>query len=254
MSRRTAVLTSLLALLLLPAAPASAKPLTKPTWLSHTTITEYFPVPESWFDGRPVAAPGLPGKHRVDWLYSARGLSMEGDGVGLDGRRYHVESVGSAGWINASGKRTTPTKDGWSNGRPFWRDGGFWRNGAKRPTYPLAAGGWFAGVGRALVRLGGISFGTGPSRPLTYYASVAVDPRLIPLGSRIWIPAYVGVGGSDGWFVAADTGGAIQGRHLDVYRPAPDEPGGGEYLADARVRVYPPGTGGRVPATTASVR
>lgn len=255
MPRRLALPWALLAALLLPAAAAPAKPLTKPTWLSRTTITEYFPVPESWFDGKAIAAPGLPGRHRVDWLYSARGLSMEGDGVGLDGRRYHIESVGSAGWINASGRRTRPTKRGWSHGRPFWRAGGYWRNGSRQPTYPLAAGGWFAGVGRALVAISGITFGAGPSRPLDYYASVAVDPSLIPLGSRIWIPAYRGVGGSNGWFVAADTGGAIQGRHLDVYRPAPATEGdGGTFTADARVRVFPPGTGGRTPATTTSAR
>jgi 3D (Asp-Asp-Asp) domain-containing protein len=248
MSRRSALPWALVVALLVPATSASAKPLTKPTWLSRTSITEYFPVPESWFDGKAIAAPGIPGKHRVDWLYSARGLSMEGDGVGLDGRRYHIESTGSTGWINAAGKRTKPTKNGWSHGRPFWRAGGYWRNTAKQPTYPLASGGWFAGVGRALVAVSGITFGSGPSRPLQYYASVAVDPELIPLGSRIWIPAYKGVGGSNGWFVAADVGGAIQGRHLDVYRPAPGSPeDSGNALDGARVRVYPPGTGGQLP-------
>ena len=56
-------------------------------WLGGFELTEYYPALESWFTGRPVSAPGLSGAHRIDWLYSARGLSMEGDGIGLDGTR-----------------------------------------------------------------------------------------------------------------------------------------------------------------------
>ncbi len=65
----------------------------------------------------------------------------------------------------------------------------------------------------------GISFAPGPSRPLSYLRSVAVDPRTIPEGSHIYIPAYASVNG--GWFEADDTGGAIIGRHIDVFRPPP---------------------------------
>lgn len=38
---------------------------------------------------------------------------------------------------------------------------------------------------------------------------VAVDPDLIPLGSRLWIPGY-------GHAVADDIGGAIKGHHVDI--------------------------------------
>jgi len=38
---------------------------------------------------------------------------------------------------------------------------------------------------------------------------VAVDPGLIPLGSRLWIPGY-------GHAVADDIGGAIKGHHVDI--------------------------------------
>ena len=52
--------------------------------------------------------------------------------------------------------------------------------------------------------------------------------------------AYRTFGG--GWFLAQDTGGAIKGRHVDVYRPAPATPADeGRYLTDQRIFVIPPG-------------
>ena len=40
----------------------------------------------------------------------------------------------------------------------------------------------------------------------------AVDPRVIPLGSQVYVPGY-------GWAVAEDTGGLIRGARVDVYIP-----------------------------------
>ena len=77
-------------------------------WVRGVTVTEYWPAPESWFVGRLVAAPGLPGLHRIDWLYSATGLSMEGEGIGLDGQLYHIQSLGDGGWVTASGPLHRP--------------------------------------------------------------------------------------------------------------------------------------------------
>jgi 3D (Asp-Asp-Asp) domain-containing protein len=80
----------------------------------------------------------------------------------------------------------------------------------------------------------------GTALPLRFYQSVAVDPRVIPLGSRVYIPAYRN-DGQGGWFVAQDTGGAIKGHHIDVYRPPPPVKGtGGQYLAHQRVLVIKP--------------
>jgi 3D (Asp-Asp-Asp) domain-containing protein len=38
---------------------------------------------------------------------------------------------------------------------------------------------------------------------------VAVDPSVIPLGARVWVPGY-------GHAEADDTGGAIYGRRIDL--------------------------------------
>ncbi len=208
-------------------------------WLGGFELTEYYPALESWFTGRPVSAPGLSGPHRIDWLYSARGLSMEGDGIGLDGRQYHIANLGSGGWLTAGGG--TGAKFGVGADAPFWRTGGFWRSTSGQLTFPLANGNWSAGVGvRYVAPPAGISFAPGPSRPLSYLRSVAVDPRTIPEGSHIYIPAYASVNG--GWFEADDTGGAIVGRHIDVFRPPPANPADqGNFATGQRVYIVAPG-------------
>jgi hypothetical protein len=211
-------------------------------WLGGFELTEYYPALESWFAGRPVSAPGLSARHRIDWLYSARGLSMEGDGIGLDGRRYHIADLGAGGWLTAAG--SPGAKFGVGADAPFWRTGGFWRSSTGQLTFPLANGDWSAGVGvRYVPPPAGISFAPGPSRPLSYLRSVAVDPRTIPEGSHIYIPAYASVNG--GWFEADDTGGAIVGRHIDVFRPPPANPATGShppnFATGQRVYIVAPG-------------
>lgn len=69
-------------------------------------------------------------------------------------------------------------------------------------------------------------YGTGSrSNPLIPYFTLATDPKVIPFGTKVFIPAAVGVKffleGSerihDGYFQAGDTGGAIKGNHVDVF-------------------------------------
>ncbi len=241
--RRHALLLASLALGGVAASPpaAHARPLSKAGWLHHVEVTEYYPAPESWFVGQPVAAPGLPGKHRIDWLYSASGVSMEGEGLGLDGRLYHIDALGQGGWVDGRGRPTEPGTDGWSGGPPVWRDGAYWLTHSHLLTFPLAAGGWSSGTGKHYVPLPGVSFKPGPSKPLHYWRSIAVDPSLVPLGSLVYIAAYAKTPGH-GWFRAQDVGGAIIGRHVDVYRspPAQTDMGGG-LLTGQRIYVIPPG-------------
>lgn len=42
---------------------------------------------------------------------------------------------------------------------------------------------------------------------------IAVDPRIIPLGTRVWVEGY-------GEAIAGDTGGAIKGNKIDVFIPS----------------------------------
>ena len=44
---------------------------------------------------------------------------------------------------------------------------------------------------------------------------IAVDPRVIPLGTKVWVEGY-------GTAIAADTGGAIKGNKIDVFIPTKD--------------------------------
>lgn len=53
----------------------------------------------------------------------------------------------------------------------------------------------------------GINVGANPSMKL-----IAVDPRVIPLGSKVWVEGY-------GIAIAGDTGGAIKGHKIDVLVP-----------------------------------
>ncbi len=233
-------LLALAAALLLPAG-AAAKPIAKARWLGDVAVTEYYPVPEAWFVGKPVAVPGLTTKHRVDWLYSAQGVSMQGTGIALDGSLVHIDALGSGGWVTDKGRPSIAGKGGWAGGPPYWRAGAYWLAKGHELTFPLEAGGWSNGKGRRYVQLPGVTFAPGASKPLQYYRSIAVDPDLIPLGSRVYIDAYRHTAGH-GWFVAADVGGAIVGRHVDVYRPPPASPfAGAGSLAGDRIYVIPPG-------------
>lgn len=220
-------------------------PIATPTWLTNFILTEYWAVPEKWFRGRKVKAPGTNTWHRIDFLYSAQGVAMEGDGIALNGQHIHWRSGGS-GWINKYGRR----------GGYHWLGEMYWLNRRGEVTFPLEAGGWANGDckrdpkrGNRCSRVKGqgpTRFGAGASRGasgvgLRPLRSIAVDPRVISYRSAVYLPAY-DTRTTDGWFCAADTGGAIKGRHIDVYRTAPRTANSGMTRRGQRVRVLPPAT------------
>jgi 3D (Asp-Asp-Asp) domain-containing protein len=66
------------------------------------------------------------------------------------------------------------------------------------------------------------------SRPGT----VAADPAVLPLGSRIRV---VGAGNYSGEYSVEDTGSKVIGRHIDIYMPTNRE---AKRFGKQRVRVY----------------
>jgi 3D (Asp-Asp-Asp) domain-containing protein len=62
--------------------------------------------------------------------------------------------------------------------------------------------------------------GTGASGKWSHPGTVAADRKVLPLNSRIRI---YGAGGYSGDYIVEDTGGKVDGHHIDVYIPSPAE-------------------------------
>lgn len=58
--------------------------------------------------------------------------------------------------------------------------------------------------------------GVTPVRNPKGLSTIAVDPSIIPLGSKVYIPGY-------GEAIAADTGGAIKGHRIDLFLNSENE-------------------------------
>ena len=60
------------------------------------------------------------------------------------------------------------------------------------------------------------AMGLKPVRDPGGISTIAVDPSVIPLGSKVYIPGY-------GYAIASDTGGVIKGNIIDLYQNSHDE-------------------------------
>jgi 3D (Asp-Asp-Asp) domain-containing protein len=54
------------------------------------------------------------------------------------------------------------------------------------------------------------AMGIKPTRDPNGLSTIAVDPSVLPLGSKVYIPGY-------GYAICSDTGGAIKGNKIDVF-------------------------------------
>ena len=119
-------------------------------------------------------------------------------------------SDGDDDWYQIS---TSGSSTGWSLGRYLAGNGNastLPSDGAQR-TFVAKLTAYANGVG-GVAKNAKTATGTAPR-----YGVIAVDPKVIPLGSAVLIEGYEGV------FVAEDTGGAIKGAAVDIWLPNASE-------------------------------
>jgi peptidoglycan DL-endopeptidase CwlO len=75
-------------------------------------------------------------------------------------------------------------------------------NESYKATYTMTATAYAGGTLTAM--------GLKPVRDPEGLSTIAVDPKVIPLGTKVYIPGY-------GYAICSDTGGAIKGNKIDLY-------------------------------------
>jgi 3D (Asp-Asp-Asp) domain-containing protein len=232
--------TALLLTLAVAAPSASAA-----TSLGDFQLTYYWFAAESGFVGAKLKAPGIAGTYREDFLYSARGVPMEGTGTAASGAHVHYAGTHGGYWVTKAGVKTVPGASGWSNGAPYWRDGG-WRTVAGAVTFQRVDGTWVNGTGKTKLPYHD-DFGSGEGTDVTEWLSIATDLRVIARGTHVYVPQLAG-SPAHGCFRADDTGGAIIGTHIDVFVPQTNLgplPVKGEVMTLAAGEACPPLTAPR---------
>jgi 3D (Asp-Asp-Asp) domain-containing protein len=144
------------------------------------------------FDGRAAAQDLPPATEHI-----AHTASVQAD-LGRATRHARDSFVAALAERNATVNRGAPSRSARSD------------RGAVVPLTP-ASGGF---LGTFTITCYALRGRTASGRPVSTDV-VAVDPRVIPLGSRIMI-------GGIGLRTASDTGGSIRGRRLDIWMPSVD--------------------------------
>ena len=156
-----------------------------------------------------VRVTGIPGRHPRTGCSAPR-VADAGRGHRVERPRLSLPGPYDLGWVNRMGRRTAPCT------RP-----GLWTTAAVPAL----------GAGSRAVR-------TGHSRTLVYWKSAAVDRRVIPFGSRIFMQALCSTPAPAG--LSPRHRGAIGGAHIDIYRPPPAQLSGGAVLRGQAMLVVPP--------------
>ena len=116
-------------------------------------------------------------------------------------------SDGDEDWYQIS---VSPTKTGWAIGRYLSSS-----STVKAMTTDTGQRTFLAKVTAYADGIGGVPMGARTySGTKTRWGVVAVDPKMIPIGSALSIEGY-----DDTIFLAEDVGGAIKGESLDVWLP-----------------------------------
>ncbi|HLH26174.1 MAG TPA: 3D domain-containing protein [Chloroflexota bacterium] len=145
-------------------------------------------------------------------LRGGAGLSYPAQGTLRDGTRVQIaegpQSADGHVWYRV----TAGSAGGWASARYLTASD----DRATLAAASAARGPLPPSSGRALqVRVMGYNLGSG-SRTATgttpRFGTVAVDPQVIPLGSRLTIEGFEGT-----VFVAEDTGGAVRGNVVDIW-------------------------------------
>jgi 3D (Asp-Asp-Asp) domain-containing protein len=179
-----------------PPPPTSGQPLR--LWSTHYVLHEGAEVPPA--EGVALVGVGegaFPAEAPLhlserDWCFAA-----------LEGSARLERLDGSVLTVNYAGVGALVVDCGPPLGNARWRGQGTVRFGLARGTYGDGTGG----------------------HVLAPFRTIATDPTVIPTGSVVYVPSARGVGfvfegesyTHDGYFFAADVGGAIRGEHIDTY-------------------------------------
>jgi 3D (Asp-Asp-Asp) domain-containing protein len=157
--------------------PTTTKP-TATKIIDNVKITHYTVALEKNLSGQKTGnkqtitnPSNIRGTFQQEFLYSGWGVAMQGTGISLDDK--YIKYVRGGG--------------GWNKNKT-------WLNNPSSAVFIEVSG----IIGKS-------------KRTQTEWYSVAVDTKVIPLGSYIWIES------ENAWFRADDIGGLIKGNHIDIF-------------------------------------
>jgi VWFA-related protein len=180
----------------------------EPKSIDNVKFTQYNVCHEADMTGhgKTTNPKNIKGTYYREFLYSAKGVCMQGSGKAISGET--IKYVGSGGgWVNElresvhyNRKLGKYTKADGTASSPYWikDESSVIFEQLPKDTF-IGSKGW---------------------NIIPWY-TIAVDPKIIPYGSIVYIKRLDGINiegiSLNGFFIAADTGGAIKGNRIDVF-------------------------------------